>query len=119
MPEDIGNAVIGDVFFGLEDHGLLTCVISVDYGGSGQGFGNYMLGNKDLKTTLKQPNYAGAFVVGVLRTLEKEDLGKLSGTPVRVKRENGLILGLGHFIKDKWFFPREMLAEMETEHGRR
>jgi hypothetical protein len=35
------NARIVDVAIEIEDHGLLTMMVTVDYGGSRQGFGGF------------------------------------------------------------------------------
>lgn len=38
---------VRDVFFGIEDHGILTLNIDFDYGGSCQGTGHLCLSNFD------------------------------------------------------------------------
>lgn len=43
MRKDI--AKITDTMLGVEDHGILTCYLTVDYGGSGQLIGGYGLDN--------------------------------------------------------------------------
>ena len=48
------NAMIRSVALEYEDHGILTCWLHLDYGGSCQGFGGYSLDkhNKDKKCKL-------------------------------------------------------------------
>ena len=41
--EEIKNAIITGTYLGIEDHGILTFWLYLDYGGSGQGFGGYQL----------------------------------------------------------------------------
>ncbi|WP_423258771.1 hypothetical protein, partial [Escherichia coli] len=38
---EVKNAVITGTMLGVEDHGILSCMIYLDYGGAGQGFGGY------------------------------------------------------------------------------
>lgn len=101
----IKNAVIQHVSLGFEGHGILSSFITVNYGGSGQGFGGYAFGGE----------YTDYWVRGVLKALEVEDWSKLNGTSVRVKVDgdghfNGKIVAIGHIIKDKWFY-----AEKDAE----
>ncbi len=38
---EIVNARIDSTMLGIEGHGIMTCMIGLDYGGSHQGFGGY------------------------------------------------------------------------------
>lgn len=92
------NALIKDVYLGLEDHNILTYNISLDYGGSGQGFGNYNC-NENLSTHLKP----------LLAVFDVREFNKLKGLPCRVKRENGMVVAIGHIINNVWFEPRKLI----------
>lgn len=50
-------AKITHVSLGYEDHGIFTCALQVDYGGSGQSVGSYVLGGVSgidyIKRTMK------------------------------------------------------------------
>ena len=70
----------------------LTLVISLTFSGDqwGQGSGQFS-------------GEIERFVVETLKTLEVSDWGKLPGTLCRIRRERGLIVAVGHIIKDQWF----------------
>jgi hypothetical protein len=94
---DIKNAEIQDTFLGIEDHGIFTASLTLDYGDSGcQGFGQHDLSFRD---------YGINYLRKILETLEVEQWEDLIGTFVRAKIENGLIVGIGHITKNIWFVP--------------
>lgn len=101
-PYEIKNAVIKSFRFDL-DHGL-SAWLDLDYGGSGQGFGGYLLyAEKNWKTSA---NCCGHFIYRVLKIADVEDVAQLKGKAIRVAIENGLAVGIGHIIDDDWFFPK-------------
>ena len=51
--EEIKNAIITGTYLGIEDHGILTFWLYLDYGGSGQGFGGYQLDNRGTGTAVR------------------------------------------------------------------
>lgn len=95
---EIENAKICRVQLGYEDHGILTSFIHVKGEGWGQGFGGRGLSGK----------YMAEWVEHVLKTLEVDDWSDLLGTICRVERTDGMLTGLGHFLKDQWFRPAEI-----------
>lgn len=113
---EIRNAKIRSVQLGFEDHGILTCWLNLDYGGSVQGFGGYGFshrprGDKDVGA----PDLAD-YLIGILRTLEVDAWEKLPGTPIRVETngEGGCaltILRIGHLLKDQWFNPQDVVGK--------
>jgi len=115
MKEVIQNAQIDRTFFGIEDHGILTFFIHLQYDECGyQGFGGYSLdghGEGWGKWLL--------FVRALLRALEIEKWEELPGCYCRVKREDGSMhakpFAIGHPIKDKWADIRDYLPEQEGE----
>lgn len=92
------NAVIKDVSIFIEDHGILTSFVDLDYGNSGQGFGGY---------TLEES--MGRWVRGLLGVFKVHDLKDLKGKACRVKIENGIARSIGHLLEDRWFTPKEDL----------
>jgi hypothetical protein len=92
---------------GIEDHGILTYMIDLDYGGSGQGAGGYAMDtpvHEDGKfkgrvgTSLLAEHLLRIFkVVGVNKW---EDL---PGKYIRVKATNSGVQSIGHALKDTWF----------------
>jgi hypothetical protein len=107
------NARIKSVSLGVEDHGILTAFLHLDYGGSSQGFGGYCL-------DAKGANYCAAFIRGCLDTLGLEEWSRLPGTVIRVRGGDGPGLGttieaIGHAIDDRWFYPKRVLEKLEQE----
>lgn len=97
------NATIKSVSLGIEDHGLLTAYLHLDYGGTSQGFGGYCL-------DAKGANYCAIFIRGCLDTTRKREWKDLPGTVIRVRHgEAHLIEAIGHAIEDSWFYPKQAM----------
>lgn len=118
--QEIKNASIISTMLGWEDHGILTCWISLDYGGGGQGFGGYGLdepkfenGNRNGKFLGRTgTDYGMQFVEGVMKSIGTESWEKLKGMHCRVEiGEDGRITKIGHFLKDQWFDPKELATK--------
>lgn len=105
MDSEEKNAVIRSTMLGYEDHGFLTAVIDLDYGGSGQGFGQYIFGNRQpgLKT-----GFGVDFIAAVLRVADVDEWEKLKGRPVRVRGHHAKVEAIGHYLKEDWFYPEEL-----------
>jgi hypothetical protein len=95
--------------------------LHLDYGGSGQGFGGYILGGAPSAAAgkhAKQPNYAAEFIIGCLRAADVGRFSDLPGKTIRVQlSEDGLggkIIAIGHIVKDdRWFNPAEAFESMK------
>ena len=98
---EIRNAVIQSAKFDTERG--LSAWVTLDYGGSGQGFGGWMLGGGEEWAT--QANYAGRFIARVLEVAGVDDWGKLPGRTIRVKSDRTRVHAIGHIVKDDWFDP--------------
>ena len=110
MAVEIRNAKITSTSLTIEDHGLLSAWLYLDYGGSGQGFGGYRL---DRRPEHPSANDFGAFFIR--RTMEAigvERWEKLPGTPCRVKQDHCGVYAIGHFIEDKWFCTKDLATEL-------
>lgn len=103
------NAVINSASLGIGDHGILSSFITLDYGGSGQGFGGYALFSPEWDGHERQEsdkaNYAGHWVWRVLEIADVKDWKDLAGRTVRVRQEHKKVHAIGHIIKDDWFYP--------------
>jgi len=105
---EIKNAVIQGTMLGIEDHGILSCMIDLDYGDSSQGFGGY---DFDVKS-----NFGAQFIRRVLEVVGVSKWENLKGKHVRVKRpegRGGVIIAIGNIIKNDWFDPNELAREMD------
>lgn len=105
------NAVIESTMLGIEDHGILTCFLYLNYGGSSQGFGGYSFDEYD-KGKDKRVGVAWGmeFIRNVLETLEVESWEDLTGERCRVVSDSGKVYRIGHFLKDQWFDPDKDLS---------
>lgn len=97
------NAVIEKTMLGYEDHGIFTYMLTLDYGGSGQGFGGICMGG----------NYTDAHIQKILKTLKLEKWEDLRGTKIRAKSSYGKVHSIGHFLEDRWFTPEELKLDEE------
>lgn len=102
---EIKNATVKSTRLGF-DRGVFLCGwLTLDYGGAGQGFGGYMLGSKSSDEGPK--GYAETWLVRILDVLDVEKWEDLPGTPCRVDAEHGRVHGIGHYLKEEWFYPEK------------
>jgi len=98
---DTQNATIKSTMLGYEDHGLFTCQITVDYGGSCQAFGGW---------TIK--GTASIWITKILEVAGAETWEELIGKPIRVKHTRQQISAIGPYLHDadddeSWFNPSD------------
>ena len=104
---EITNAIITRASIFIEDHGMLTAYLYLDYGGSGQGFGGHCL---YLPKTFKHHNIhsvAGHFIYRCLEIADVDSWDKLPGKTVRAEYDWDHVHRIGHIVKDIWFVPKE------------
>jgi hypothetical protein len=106
------NAKITSTMLGVEDHGIFTFMLMLDFGDSGQGYGGYALDSWSEPVKRRIGTAFGCeAIMRVLAVLEVASWEKLPGTFVRVEGGgllNGTIDRIGHPLKDKWIDMREM-----------
>jgi len=121
---EIKNAVITSVKFDNERG--LSAWLMLDYGGSGQGFGGYMLyAPEGWAAHNTGGDLTGHFIYRCLEIAGVEDWGNLVGKTIRVRSDRaglgGTIVAIGHIVKDDWFNPKEefanLLAKFKNECG--
>jgi len=114
------NATIRGTQLGFEDHGCLTSWLHLDLESSSQSFGGYIMDTYDEKAKRRVGHeFGAAWILGVLETLGVDSWEKLTGTNLRVVRENkdwgAKIIGVGHIVKNQWFVPEKVVEEMQAK----
>lgn len=105
--DEIKNATIESVSLSKEEHNCLTVWVHLNYGGSGQGFGGYALYLPKSFKHHKINSLAGHFIWRVMEIADVCEWDNLAGKTIRVDIKNDLIKGIGHIIKDDWFYPEK------------
>ena len=96
------NAVIESAKIEIEDHGLLTVWLGLDYGDScHQGFGGYCLFNPNFPGN----DRAGFFIRRVMDVAGVKGWDHVPGRTVRVRADYSGVTAIGHILKDDWFTP--------------
>lgn len=88
---------------GIEDHGIMTFSLMMEWGGSGQGFGGYALDGRGGEIGHAKSILA---IRKILETIGVDSWEKVKGQLVRIKKDseyNGSIKAIGHIINDQWF----------------
>ena len=109
------NAIITAASITTADHGLLSAWLTLDYGGSGQGFGGYSL---YLPKTFDHHNIlspAGHFIFRVMEIAGVENWDDLPGKTIRVIASFEGVSAIGHIVKDDWFDPEKDFAVLKKE----
>ena len=105
------NAKIKSTMLGIEDHGIMSFMLHLDYGGSGQGAGGYCLDTPihQGETFIKRVGTAGgmSLIIEIMKVVGVEKWEDLPGKVIRVKAEQSKVHAIGHFMDDEWLdFPR-------------
>ncbi len=111
---ELKNAIITRAEITNDDHGLLSAWLTLDYGGSGQGFGGYCLYLPKSFTHHRLLSHAGHWIWRVMEVAEVSKWSELVGKTIRVKAEHCGVHAIGHIVKDDWFCPAEDFKEKES-----
>src|SRR5690348_5448746 len=87
-------AKIRHVKLGWEDHGIFTCQLDLDYGGSGQGAGGYALdearkGGNDEHIGRFGTAYGMEWIIRLMRACNAQDFSEVKGKTVIALRDEG------------------------------
>ena len=107
---EVKNAVIENVEFDNERG--MSVWVALDYGGSGQGFGGWLLyAPKGWKAHENPGNFCGHFLWRLFEVAGVSKWKDLKGKTVRVRSEHSKVHAIGHIVKNDWFDPK---AEFEA-----
>jgi len=114
---EIKNAIIKSTMLGIEDHGIMTFMLHLDYGGSSQGAGGYAL-DAPIKvgdTFLRRVGTAGgmSLIMAILKIVGVENWEELKGHHIRVKTDDFKIYAIGHFLKEEWLDFAQFFEEIK------
>ena len=106
MNSTIENAKITDTFLGREDHGILTCYLTVEGDGFGVIIGGYCLDKYDEHKN-KRVAFHKSFdlIARILEVVGVNSWEELQGKHIRVKSNGfgGRVTKIGNLIKEDWF----------------
>ena len=107
------NAKITSTMLGYEDHGILSCMLYLSYGGSGQGFGGYCLDSYDKEKEKRIATiHCGVWIAEILKIVGVEKWEDLKGQHIRVRSEHGKVHSIGNLLEDRWFNPEKDLKHL-------
>lgn len=112
MMVETKNAKITGTMLGIEDHGILTAMLYLDYGGTAQGFGGYQLDRYVEGQRRRVGTAAGSQFTSACSTRWAWTGGRnLIGCHVRVRADRTKVHAIGHIIEDRWFDPQTIYGE--------
>lgn len=105
------NAIIESASIMLEENGILSAYLTLNYGGCCQGFGGYALYLPKSFTHYCLRTVAGHFIYRVMKIADVTKWSDLVGKTVRVQCTFDKVHAIGHIVKNDWFNPVEDFKE--------
>ena len=99
---------------GYEDHGILTCMLMLDYGGTMQGFGGYAFDQWDGKRRVGGA-FGTEFIARIMNVVGVDEWESLPGKYVRAVADHSKVYRIGHITEDKWMDPSQIGTDNDTE----
>lgn len=97
------NAKIESTMLGYEDHGLLTFMLYLDYGHSGQGAGGYRLDSYDKEKQEAVGTTTGLEAIAeIIKVVGVDKWEDLKGKHIRVNASHNKVHAIGHYLEDRW-----------------
>lgn len=113
---DIKNAIIQSAQLDIGDRGFLQGWLMLDYGGTCQGFGGWMLCRPSNSNEFGLAgNYGGVWLTRVMEVAGVGEWSALVGKTIRAKSSHSKVHAIGHIVKDDWFAPAIDFARIEKE----
>ncbi len=102
----IVNAKIKSTMLGIEDHGIMSFFVNIEWPGAGCGFGGYALdGHAGEGKPRTGCGHGYQAIRRILETVGAASWEKLPGTLVRIEEQGwgGRLTKIGHIMEDRWF----------------
>lgn len=100
---EIKNAQIKSTMLGVEDHGIMTFYLHLDYGGGGQGAGGYCLDEWSEEQNKRVGAPFGCDLIrSILDIVGVENWEDLPGKYIRAKADQGKVHAIGNMLNDTW-----------------
>lgn len=118
----IENGKITGTMLGVEDHGILTFYLSIEFENGACAFGGYALDGYDEASKKRVAAGSGLqSIVEVMKCVGVEKWEDLRGQYIRCEHEGwgGRIIRIGNLLKDQWFSPEEFFAKARGEAVKR
>lgn len=114
----IVNAKIVSTMLGVEDHGIMSFMLFVEWPNAGCGFGGYALDHHNGEAEERRGDgHAYQAIREILSTLGVASWEKLAGTLIRIEDNGpgGRLTKIGHIIEDRWFDIEEYMKRGRAE----
>ena len=117
MTRSIKNAVIEDMQLSIDRGFILSVQLELYYGDNNtdgvthQRFGGYVLHLSESASHHSLKSVAGHFILRCMEVAGVEDWNKLKGKSIRVDSDYKKVYGIGHIIKNDWFYPKKDFEE--------
>lgn len=116
---EIKNAVIEAATISTKERGILECWLTLDYGGSGQGFGGHALYLPKSFAHHRLESVAGHHIYRIMQVAGVDSWDEVVGKTIRVKASWNSVHAIGHIVKDDWFCPDNDYRQfVEAQKGR-
>lgn len=106
-----GNARIASTMLGIEDRGILTASLMLEFAdGAGQGFGGFQF-DLNVDGNYKGKPQCAEFIRQTLMVAGVSEWEKLKGKHVRARHTMDRVHAIGHIVDDRWFTPSEFWGD--------
>ena len=95
------NALIKSTFLGVEDHGIFTLWLRLEWDGSGQGAGGRAL-DESKDGNRVGTIYGHQMIIDILQTVGVSKWEDLPGKHIRIKSDHSRVYEIGNLLKDDW-----------------
>jgi len=107
--KEIHNGIIEKADVGFDGDWLFTYHLQLRGAGTGCIFGGHCLG-KRMENKFYFDSRSIVALMKILDVVGADNFKELEGKPIRIMEENCSVIGIGNFLEDKWFIPREFFA---------